>query len=210
MLLASSHMIKIKQNPHMNNTDIINLLKTIPNNDILHSFIKRIESLIHSNSKEHCIKAITNTYDILLIIINTFNKKASIRFNDEKTLNFKQFYDQYKGHFDNHQSNEFNLIHSLIDLECALYNKDILNKDDKVTILSNVHNFYSHINDIYTYSSNDHILYCYCKKPYNGQDMIACDNKNCKIEWFHLACVDLDKIPDDKWYCNECKNVMKK
>lgn len=199
-----------KTHTHMNNRDIIHLLKSIPNNDILHSFIKRIESLIDSNNKEYSVNAITNTYNILLIIINTFNKEASIRFNDEKLLNFKQFYNQYKGYFDNHHPNESNLIHSLIDLECALYNKDILSKDDKVSILSNVHNFYSHINDVYTNTGNDHILYCYCEKPYNGQDMIACDNKNCEIEWFHLSCVDLKKIPDDKWYCDECKNIMEK
>lgn len=192
----------------MNNKDIIHLLKSIPNNDILHSFIKRIESLINSKDKEFSIKTITDTYNILLIIIKTFNKEASIRFNNEKTLNFKQFYNQYKDYFDKKQTNTSSLIHSLINLECALYNKDILNKDDKVIILSNVHNFCSNINAIYADSHNDLILYCYCKKPYNGQDMIACDNKTCKIEWFHLKCVDLNEIPDDKWYCNECKSIM--
>lgn len=186
------------------NKQIINLLKSIPNNDILYSFIRRIESLLSNKNKDDCIMIINNAYNILIIIINTFNKKTSIRFNNDESLEFNDFYNQYKNYLINHQSNEFNFIHSLIDLECSLYSKKLLNKNDKVNILKNVHNFYTHINDIYN-SNNDLTLYCYCKRPYNGQDMIACDNEYCKIEWFHLSCVNLNEIPNDKWYCNECR-----
>lgn len=37
--------------------------------------------------------------------------------------------------------------------------------------------------------------------------MVACDSKNCSIEWFHLNCVGLDEVPDDstKWYCPNCR-----
>jgi len=34
--------------------------------------------------------------------------------------------------------------------------------------------------------------------------MIRCDNKKCKIEWFHLDCVGINKIPDGVWYCKNC------
>lgn len=38
-------------------------------------------------------------------------------------------------------------------------------------------------------------------------DMVACDNDNCKGgEWFHYACVGLQKAPTaKKWYCMTCK-----
>jgi hypothetical protein len=40
--------------------------------------------------------------------------------------------------------------------------------------------------------------------------MIACDNLDCKYEWFHWACVKVTKQPDDneKWYCPECRKTM--
>lgn len=48
-------------------------------------------------------------------------------------------------------------------------------------------------------------LYCYCRRVSYG-DMIACDSDDCRIEWFHYACVGIDPAhpPRGKWYCNEC------
>ncbi len=44
--------------------------------------------------------------------------------------------------------------------------------------------------------------------------MICCDNKACKIEWFHFNCVKLTTKPKGKWYCPNCRGdthkVMKK
>lgn len=51
--------------------------------------------------------------------------------------------------------------------------------------------------------------YCTCHQVSFGE-MIACDNKDCPIEWFHFACVDLKTKPKGKWYCPECFNVNKK
>lgn len=46
--------------------------------------------------------------------------------------------------------------------------------------------------------------YCYCKQICYGE-MIACDSKECDIEWFHFGCVNLTSAPKDKWYCPTCK-----
>lgn len=47
--------------------------------------------------------------------------------------------------------------------------------------------------------------YCICEQIAYGE-MIACDNKNCPYEWFHLQCVGLTKLPNNnKWYCPHCK-----
>ncbi|KAG9386837.1 PHD finger domain containing protein [Pyrenophora tritici-repentis] len=43
--------------------------------------------------------------------------------------------------------------------------------------------------------------------------MIACDNDDCPREWFHLACVHLEKAPTGrtKWFCSdECKDTHAK
>lgn len=45
--------------------------------------------------------------------------------------------------------------------------------------------------------------FCVCRNISHGQ-MVACDNPDCVIEWFHFACVGLDKQPKGKWYCQQC------
>ncbi|KAJ5206077.1 Zinc finger PHD-finger [Penicillium cf. griseofulvum] len=53
--------------------------------------------------------------------------------------------------------------------------------------------------------------YCYCNEISFGE-MVACDNDACPREWFHLSCVGLTKPPGKnvKWYCNECKENMRR
>lgn len=48
-------------------------------------------------------------------------------------------------------------------------------------------------------------LYCICKNVSFGE-MVGCDNDDCPIEWFHLACVGLEAPPadDEKWFCPLC------
>ena len=36
--------------------------------------------------------------------------------------------------------------------------------------------------------------------------MIACDNLNCPIEWFHFGCVGLSSKPRGQWFCMECSD----
>ncbi|ORX81456.1 hypothetical protein K493DRAFT_411962 [Basidiobolus meristosporus CBS 931.73] len=51
--------------------------------------------------------------------------------------------------------------------------------------------------------------YCYCNQISFGE-MIACDNDNCELEWFHYQCVGLKDPPKGAWYCKECQAKMKK
>ena len=52
--------------------------------------------------------------------------------------------------------------------------------------------------------------FCYCNGPEIGE-MIACDNNDCSIEWFHLKCLKIssDSIPKGKWYCPDCRTLPK-
>lgn len=208
--------------PALTNRQIIDLLKTLPNNNILYSFVKKIESLIDNNSNNDTVLNIINkTYNIILIIITTFDKETSIRLDDDyrDTKKFKKFCDKYISYFDVvKKTSSNNFVHNLIDLEVILYNKNSknkLNNNDKINILKNVYNFTINFESVFneqiesdqlsSISNNeDEITYCYCNRQYNGEDMIACDNPNCEIEWFHLACINLKEIPENKWYCNEC------
>jgi len=46
--------------------------------------------------------------------------------------------------------------------------------------------------------------YCICNQVSFGR-MIACDNPQCQIEWFHFACVKLEEEPKGKWFCQKCR-----
>nr|CAH0112301.1 unnamed protein product [Daphnia galeata] len=50
--------------------------------------------------------------------------------------------------------------------------------------------------------------YCLCNQVSYG-DMVACDNPDCLLEWFHFACVDITAPPKGKWYCPRCATSMK-
>ncbi|KAK9236219.1 hypothetical protein V1525DRAFT_433953 [Lipomyces kononenkoae] len=45
--------------------------------------------------------------------------------------------------------------------------------------------------------------YCICNDVSYG-DMIACDDKKCKIEWYHLGCVNMKRPPKGEWICPLC------
>ncbi|KAI0776184.1 hypothetical protein BD413DRAFT_262380 [Trametes elegans] len=51
--------------------------------------------------------------------------------------------------------------------------------------------------------AEDQELYCYCQKLSYGE-MIACDNDNCRYQWFHLSCVNLKPPLPEEWYCEDC------
>ena len=48
--------------------------------------------------------------------------------------------------------------------------------------------------------------WCICNE-YSYGNMIACDNVDCPIEWFHYPCVGIPEagISKKKWYCPKCK-----
>jgi len=46
-------------------------------------------------------------------------------------------------------------------------------------------------------------VYCVCRQVAFGE-MIACDNEDCAIEWFHYSCVNLNKKPKASWLCPDC------
>ncbi|KAL2864932.1 putative PHD finger domain protein [Aspergillus lucknowensis] len=51
--------------------------------------------------------------------------------------------------------------------------------------------------------NEDTKVYCTCRTVSHG-DMVACDNENCKFEWFHWKCVGLTREPVGTWYCPDC------
>lgn len=46
--------------------------------------------------------------------------------------------------------------------------------------------------------------YCVCNGPDTGTLMIMCDNKGCRIKWYHVACLAEEIDFDLPWQCNFC------
>lgn len=70
-----------------------------------------------------------------------------------------------------------------------------------------------------TVTSNDYIIdqsssmtpnetYCKCRGGILDPNMIACDNRDCKIEWFHWQCVGITTPPEGEWYCDDCRHSL--
>jgi len=47
---------------------------------------------------------------------------------------------------------------------------------------------------------------CYCKQP-EFQKMMACDNPECPIKWFHYKCVGLKCTPKRRWFFPSCRKL---
>ncbi|KAK9464522.1 hypothetical protein V1512DRAFT_213066 [Lipomyces arxii] len=58
-------------------------------------------------------------------------------------------------------------------------------------------------------ASHEEKTYCICNRVSYG-NMIACDDKSCKIEWYHLKCVDLKRPPNGTWICPACTERRRK
>ena len=46
-------------------------------------------------------------------------------------------------------------------------------------------------------------LHCTCRRPSQG-DMIACDNAECAVGWYHYECVGVRRAPRGRWFCPDC------
>ncbi|KAF8913183.1 hypothetical protein CPB84DRAFT_1760563 [Gymnopilus junonius] len=57
--------------------------------------------------------------------------------------------------------------------------------------------------------ADDGKTYCFCEGISYGE-MIACDDSQCKREWFHLRCIGLEVAPEGRWFCDACKNKKTK
>ncbi|KAG5684521.1 hypothetical protein PVAND_013750 [Polypedilum vanderplanki] len=60
----------------------------------------------------------------------------------------------------------------------------------------------------WTYDPNEP-RYCICNQVSYGE-MVACDNAECPLEWFHYPCVGITTTPKGKWYCPMCSKNRKK
>jgi inhibitor of growth protein 3 len=60
--------------------------------------------------------------------------------------------------------------------------------------------------DVEMEEAADDTKYCYCQDVSHG-DMIACDNADCAIQWFHWTCAGITSEPTGEWLCNDCRKL---
>ena len=51
--------------------------------------------------------------------------------------------------------------------------------------------------------------WCICKMSEDEDDLIMCEYKTCKIQWFYIKCMRIQKIPKGKWFCVKFKTKKK-
>lgn len=62
------------------------------------------------------------------------------------------------------------------------------------------------VEDVEMEEAADDTKYCYCQDVSHG-DMIACDNADCAIQWFHWTCAGITSEPTGEWLCNDCRRL---
>ena len=62
------------------------------------------------------------------------------------------------------------------------------------------------LSDISNDSEDDGRQYCVCNEA-STSEMIACDDDQCAVVWWHYDCAGLSKetIPEYSWICNRCR-----
>lgn len=48
-------------------------------------------------------------------------------------------------------------------------------------------------------------IWCHCRRC-SIDDMVQCDNDDCPIQWYHMACVNMTmaNVPN-VWFCRRCR-----
>eukprot|EP00112_Aurelia_sp_Birch-Aquarium-sp1_P026720 Seg968.2 transcript_id=Seg968.2/GoldUCD/mRNA.D3Y31 product="Inhibitor of growth protein 4" protein_id=Seg968.2/GoldUCD/D3Y31 len=55
---------------------------------------------------------------------------------------------------------------------------------------------------------NEDSKHCFCRETGEKDVLIGCDNKDCRIKWFHLCCVGIesaDQVPSGAYICPRCQ-----
>jgi hypothetical protein len=151
---------------------------------------KRIDYLMHIKSSNPNTK---EEIKILQSIIDSiFPKKNEILINSYDLI-------------DNHVK----LIDQIVDASENILQEISINNGDM-----NRENFDVSSTERIQYKSSfvrkneDEPLYCFCRQIFFGE-MIACDNEQCEIEWFHYPCVGLVTKPESEWICKACLTQKK-
>lgn len=52
------------------------------------------------------------------------------------------------------------------------------------------------------------LLFCYCREPDDGREMVRCSKQWCPVGWFHLNCTGLDRLPflNEEFHCCYCSD----
>ncbi|EPR79600.1 PHD finger domain protein [Spraguea lophii 42_110] len=84
----------------------------------------------------------------------------------------------------------------LVPKECDLFNETIA----KSALNEKIKN----LTEIEEAMEDERRKYCICQSDISD-NMIACDNEQCDVEWYHYKCIGLTEQPYGDWICNKCR-----
>ena len=60
--------------------------------------------------------------------------------------------------------------------------------------------FTNDLNNLNSNSPTTEDLFCFCSED-KDDELIGCDGDSCSVEWFHMKCLRIKRVPKGKWYC---------
>lgn len=160
------------------------IFATVPSNKAVRS---KLSELNHRKKKSSVDNQMTGS---CRTAIKNSNSPTSSSTSESSLNNSVDEYDSCSGHNNNNSSGTGNRRRPASRSQASSVMRSGRKRDSN--------------NELNETCNTEDRLYCICNKMSYG-DMIACDNKQCKIEWFHFACVDVKMRPKGRWYCPVCR-----
>ena len=82
------------------------------------------------------------------------------------------------------------------------------NAEGKVQLMSN-NSYYYQVQTQLLITDKSQDKWRISKMSDDEDDLIMCESKTCKIQWFHIKRMRIKKIPKGKWFCVKCKTKKK-
>jgi len=132
----------------------------------------------------------------------TRRQKISVELDDQMKR-VQMIYDSLDKKISAFDSQTRSIVHLFPQINDEVGSGEARRKKKRKSASSEVRFPEQHYIDAAQYDPNEPV-YCTCRQVSYG-NMIACENPECIIEWFHFKCVDLVVEPTEPWYCQSCR-----
>lgn len=186
--------IKQKENKSMNELASFGMKRNVDKTSIIENVRAFARSIIHGsllNSPKFYFQKDINWQHLALVLYHS-HKRPCFQLNTSEQLLTE--YMQYNVGNENNGNIQYDGIKTAISAEAV----EIYSCVKKPVADKSIH---LHDNRTNTSVSNivckeDKDIHCLCRKEVNGI-MIRCDDSKCVRQWFHLACMRLEQVPED-------------
>lgn len=146
-------------------------------------------------------KKLEKKYSKIKNKIEFLTKKAckGQQINEDEMIKLYEKFKKYKNKYDKSIAKFNEVIEPIINKT-----NEIILRDCSDIVISNFN--FENLNRIVKVGKNKSYgrKFCTCRQ-YACDNMIACEEPSCKIQWFHFDCVGITLPPKNLWYCADCR-----